>query len=82
MRLKYDGFSGLKFAETYRAGGKWAKKYNLRKYLTIFIFKSNLFLLNVKILISYKKETGWLYKNTYYYMLLLMLPVCELWRCG
>ena len=55
--LKLKGVSCIKFAETCGAGGKWAKEYSLWKYLPIFIFIPDLWLLSVKILKAYNYKT-------------------------
>ena len=53
FNLEYNHVAGIEFAESCRAGGKWAYEKYVQNILPIFLFLLDLSLLNVKILRTY-----------------------------
>ena len=66
MKLNY--VPSIKFAESCKAGGKLSYEEYLQKNL-MFLFLSDLSLLNVKISRAYNKRTRQLYQNSHQYSL-------------
>ena len=59
----------------------WAYEEYIQKNLPIFIFLSNLLLLNVKILRTYNERTRQLYKNPHRHIILLIINY-QSWKSG
>ena len=55
--MEWNHIPGFEFAESCRAGGKWAYEEYLQQILPIFLFLFELSLLNVKISRAYNLGT-------------------------